>query len=307
MVLLDALVHNRLSALFATSSQQPAANDLIVAHFDHGIREDSAEDEVFVRKVAQRHGLQYESMRVALGDGASEEKAREARYKFLRQCCSKYGAQLMTAHHRDDVIETMLINLIRGTGWRGLAPMAEISNLKLEISNNNQKSIINNQILRPLLRVTKKEIQAYAEKYNVVWREDSTNEDANYLRNYLRLQLLPLMREKDTTVMQKLLSINEDVTRLKKEIATELQKIINHYSLTTTHCTVPRYELIMFPSSVAKELLYQIITMLDPRWHPNTRQLQRILLFIKTAQVGKSIDATKRVRVVCDMQGVHFL
>jgi tRNA(Ile)-lysidine synthase len=302
MVLLDALVSNQLSQL--TNHKLPTTNSqLIIAHFDHGIREDSAEDEVFVRGVAKQHGLPYETMRVELGKDASEEQARTARYKFLRQCCKKYNAQLITAHHQNDVTETILINLTRGTGWRGLTPMASTP----QIPNDKTQTSTNNQTLRPLLGTPKAAILAYAKKYHIRWREDSTNTDTTYLRNYVRHTMLPNMTQNDPKAIEKLLAINAETNELKNGIATELQKIINKYQASATEYVLSRYDLIMFPSSVASEIIYELLTTLDPLWHPEAKQIKRTLHFVKTAAAGKSMNVTKNVKVACSLKRVCFV
>ena len=98
-------------------------NNLIVAHIDHGIRPESAEDARFVRGLAQKYSCQFEIIGLGLGSTASEDLARQKRYAFLLQQSQKYNAKIVTAHHRDDMIGSIVINLHRGTGWRGLAVM----------------------------------------------------------------------------------------------------------------------------------------------------------------------------------------
>lgn len=309
MVLLDALTQDRLAELVPNYQLTTANYQLIVAHFDHGIRGDSREDESFARGVAEEYGLQYETERAELGSDASEEQARTARYDFLRRCCKKYDAQLVTAHHQDDVIETMIINLIRGTGWRGLAPMTpaiKIPNPKSQIPTNNQESIINNQTIRPLINVPKAEILAYAKEHAVQWREDSTNTDTKYLRNHIRHNLLPRASEKDKEFQQKMLEINKNVTRLKNDIATELQKLTTNYSLSTTHYEVPRYDLIMLPRSVAHELIYAIISYLSPDWHPGSGHIKRVLHFAKTAHLGKAYHLSKNIVITSHSGQLQF-
>lgn len=328
MVLLDALVHRRLAELMASHLQLASSGQLIVAHFDHGIREDSAEDMQLVRGVAERHGLTFESRRVELGKGVSEEAARTERYNFLRQCCKKYNAQLVTAHHQDDVIETMIINLIRGTGWRGLAPMGQILDLSSRILDKHQKpasvvpaqaeiqsseSSVANQIhssdqriLRPLLGTKKSAIKTYAKKYDIKWREDSTNQSPVYLRNYVRLQLIPKMIQKDPASMQKLLDINQAATSLKNEIATELQNYLINYQLAVAGCTIPRYELIMLPSSTAREVLYNVLTSLDPQWHPRATQIEKSLHFVKTGQSHKTIEVSGHLTITLTTRDAQF-
>jgi tRNA(Ile)-lysidine synthase len=98
---------------------------LIVAHVDHGIRgKESAADARFVAALARRYQLPFVSTELHLGAHASEETAREKRYEFLFGEAEKYRAVVVTAHHRDDIIETITLNLTRGTGWRGLAVLA---------------------------------------------------------------------------------------------------------------------------------------------------------------------------------------
>ncbi len=149
--------------------------ELIVAHFDHGVRSDSGADEALVKETAARHGLPFESAKGKLGGNASEEAARAARYNFLEGVRLKYKATaIITAHHQDDLIETAFINLLRGTGRRGLVALA-----------------INPKVARPLLKWTKEDILSYAKKQGLEWREDKTNQDDTILRNYIRRQILP--------------------------------------------------------------------------------------------------------------------
>lgn len=311
MVLLDALVHDRLNEL-TDSPLTTNHSSLIIAHFDHGIRSDSKEDEALVRGVAEKHGLAYHSTRVELGDTASEDSARKVRYNFLRQCCKKYDAVLVTAHHRDDVIETMLINLIRGTGWRGLAPMNQILDLESQTSDNDpeskiQKSKIKNQILRPLLATSKQDILAYAKRHNVEWREDSTNSDTKYLRNYVRHVLLPRMISKDPVSFNKLVVINQTISSLQNNIAIELQNQIIKYQISNIKYAMPRHELIMFPSLVSLELLRHILAQLDPDWHPQAHHIKRTLHFIKTGLPGKRLEVSGSLVVQLDKRSVQFI
>jgi len=150
---------------------------LVVAHFNHGIRPDSGEDERLVAAAARKYGLPFETGYGRLGAGASEDAARQARYEFLNEVKTRHGAQaVITAHHQDDLIETALINLLRGTGRRGLTAIAD-----------------NKDVLRPLLNHSKKEILNYAKKNKLRWREDPTNDSLDYLRNYVRYNLVPKM------------------------------------------------------------------------------------------------------------------
>lgn len=149
--------------------------DLVVAHFDHGIRDNSSEDRKFVQTFAKANGLKFVYEEGNLGAGASEARARDARYKFLHKTVEDTGsAAIVTAHHQDDVLETAIINLLRGSGRKGLTSLGNRPGIE-----------------RPLLSVPKRDLVAYAKDQGLRWREDSTNQDLDYLRNYVRHRLLP--------------------------------------------------------------------------------------------------------------------
>ena len=147
---------------------------LVVAHYDHGIREDSGDDRRFVQEVAERLDLPFQYWEGKLGPHASEAVARQARYKFLHRVREAHHANaILTAHHEDDLLETAILNIIRGTGRKGLTALG------------TQRLVI-----RPLLHITKKDILEYAQAQKLDWHEDSTNTDEKYRRNYIRNHLL---------------------------------------------------------------------------------------------------------------------
>ena len=231
--------------------------ELTVAHFDHGIRKESHEDEEFVRKLAKKYQLPFASERAELGQNASEEKAREARYEFLRRIATKQNASLVLAHHSDDVLETVIINLLRGTGWRGLSSL-------------RSTKFIN----RPLLSFSKQEILSYAKTHNLQWREDSTNQDVKYLRNYVRLKLVPRLSKE---AKEKLRQLQSNQVVLRDEIELAKKSLLANWQINEN--TFLRYPFIMSDKSVAIDLLKVILNAQKP-------QLELALLAIKTARPG---------------------
>ena len=164
--------------------------ELIVAHFDHGMRQDSKDDLQFVGKLADQYGLPFVSSRVELGASASEADARTKRYRFLRQTRKQTAAvAILTAHHQDDRLETLVINLIRGTGRHGVSSIG-----------------ISKDIKRPLLNVSRKELEAYATAQVLAWREDPTNDSDQYLRNYIRHHILPKIPDSDKAELVQLMN-----------------------------------------------------------------------------------------------------
>ena len=203
--------------------------DYIVAHFDHGIRHDSLADARFVAELAKKHKLQFELGHAdELDANASEATARKHRWDFLRQVKDKYGADnIATAHHRNDVFETQAINLIRGTGRRGV-----------NVLKNTQ------EIARPLIEKTKAEIYDYVLDNKLEYVEDSTNQDTHFLRNKLR-----------NVVIQKIaLTDKERLNTLFEQIIKPNQEIDDLLNIVWTQVANEKNELISFDRHLFKTL-----------------------------------------------------
>ncbi len=231
--------------------------ELVVAHFDHGIRSDSSEDLQFVADLAKKFGLTFESKREELGKQASEELARTRRYEFLRSIAGKYNAQLITAHHADDAIETVAINLTRGTGWRGLA-------------------VLDSDVVRPLLDINKQEILEYAKVNNLSWHEDSTNASDDYLRNRIRRKTNTLSDD----VKRQLLGLRAHQIASKKAIDSEVRALIGDGP------SYDRYFFTHAEQTTAIECLRLVTNAKLTR-----PQLERGLLAIKTSKSGNVYEA----------------
>lgn len=151
-----------------------------IAHVQHGLRDAASEDEALVHTVAQAHGVPFCLHRCDIAAIAKEEKlgieetGRKERYRFFRSL----GADLiLTAHHKNDAAETVLLHLIRGSGLKGVTGIAPLQN----------------GLGRPFLCLSKKEILAYCAEHEIAFAEDLTNADTAYTRNKVRHVLLPLM------------------------------------------------------------------------------------------------------------------
>lgn len=236
---------------------------LVVAHFDHGIRDDSAADARFVEGLAVSYGLSFEMRREELGSAASEELARTRRYVFLQEVADRHGAQIATAHHMNDITETIAINLTRGTGWRGLAVLDR------------------DAVARPLLGKTKQELIEYALEHQLEWCEDSTNNSDTYLRNRLRRKIT------DEALVRRLAELRDKQVAIKKEVHEELMRVIGDASPPYS-----RYFLSQIETASAIECL-QLLTHAQL-----TRpQAERLLLAIKTQKAGSQYDAGSGIKV----------
>lgn len=250
-------------------------NTFIVAHFDHGIRTESNEDAKFVESLAEKYNLKFEVGTAKLGSNASESQARDARYAFLKQVREKYSAEaIITAHHQDDVLETMIINLLRGTSWRGLAPM-----------------VFNNEISRPLLDIPKTEIIKYAISNNLEWREDVTNRENRYLRNRVRNNLIPFLGGKRA----ELLHINKSLIQLIPKIDKELSRLSNEVLVGNN---LDRQQFLMFPHTICKLILRSWFIGSDVQ-NIDSRMLDDATIAIKSLGLGKNfaLDKTKHLRI----------
>ena len=242
---------------------QKIPDELVVAHFDHGIRDDSAEDALFVHGLAAQHGLPFETKREELGKTASEDRARIKRYAFLHEIANKHNAIIVTAHHADDVIESVSINLTRGTGWRGLA-------------------VLDSEVIRPLLDMSKREVLAYAQHHNLTWHEDSTNASDAYLRNRIRRKTSVLSDD----AKRQILTLRSHQVDLKHHITSELE------SLFGSGPAYSRYFFSHIDALVAVECLRYVTqgSLTRP-------QAERALIAIKTAKAATTYQAGSGVQL----------
>lgn len=202
---------------------------LVVAHVDHGIRDNGEDDLLVVQKHAAMRNLHLECTTLALGRDCSEARARTVRYEWLNSIVKKHAAtKLVTAHHQDDVLETIVINHLRGTGWRGLTSLRS-----------------HDTVYRPLLHMSKARIIAYALHHNLEWREDDTNEDMRYLRNAVRAAIIPRLSSEHR---HRLLRLYESQVDVVAAIDTE---VVNLESSFASEQGMSRYWLTMAPPEVA--------------------------------------------------------
>jgi tRNA(Ile)-lysidine synthetase-like protein len=238
--------------------------ELIVAHFNHGIREDAADDEEFVVKSVKKHyGHAVVVGEAELGKSASEDLARSKRYEFLYSVAKQNKAdKIVTAHHRDDLIETAFINILRGTGPSGLISI-----------------LSNEEVLRPLIGVTKKTILEYAAVHRLSWREDVSNLDQRYLRNYIRQNIVPNLTESQhTQVLNNIETIANNNAEKIQLIATLSQAVVNNGYINRTKFAV-------LPTEIAAEVVKHWLKQKNIRTY-NKDTIERVIVALKTYKAG---------------------
>ena len=239
--------------------------ELVVAHYDHGIRDNSADDRTLTEALAHKYGFPFEYAEGNLGYGASEELARSKRYEFLYAIRDKYGAKaIITAHHQDDVLETVIINLLRGTGRKGLSSLKSTDDL-----------------VRPLLDKTKQELIAYADEHKLKWNEDETNKDQAYLRNWVRINIIPKLTIEQR---QELLARQKVALESNKTI----DAMLDTYISSVDPRTLNKRDITELPHAVAVELIAHWLRANEIR-EVDKKLLDRVTIGAKTLSPGKLI------------------
>ncbi|MBF1034284.1 MAG: tRNA lysidine(34) synthetase TilS [Candidatus Nanosynbacter sp.] len=243
--------------------------DIVVVHIDHGTRKSSAEDANFVRQKCQELGVNFYETKLELGEGVSEELARKKRYEFLKTIQEKEGGILCTAHHLDDVLESIAINLIRGTGWRGLTPF------------------YGDELVRPFIisKMWKCDVLKFAGEQKICFRQDPTNYEADYLRNRVREKMTKL----DETARADIIELFEKQNELRgkiEKLVTELAK------QTVVGKNFQKKELFLAADKkVALEVLREICLMHG--YSLTRKQLVDFLAAIRTYAPHKKFNLPK--------------
>lgn len=222
---------------------------IIIAHVNHNVRRESIEEEHFIKNYCLENNLFFESMIIEeYSDDNFHNEARNIRYNFFDSIVHKYSANyLMTAHHGDDLMETILMRIVRGSTVSGYAGF------------NRETKFDNYTIIRPLITLTKKEIQEYMNNNNLWYAVDISNMKDVYTRNRYRKYILPKLKEENKNVHKKFLKFSEKVT----DISNFFDKYVDSkYSNIVRNDVINIKELLkeerVVIKSIISKYLYQI-------------------------------------------------
>lgn len=190
---------------------------IVVAHVNHKLRKESEEEAKFVESFALEKGLIYEYMEIKEYNGDNlESEAREKRYAFFNKLIFKYQANyLMTAHHGDDLMETILMRLTRGSSLKGY------SGFKKEVELDGYK------LVRPLITLTKNDILEYMNNNHLKYYVDKSNYSKEYTRNRYRLDSLPFFKKENKDVHLKFLKFSEELDKANSFIDNYISNLID--------------------------------------------------------------------------------
>lgn len=197
------------SMVLFTLLQKNLSNPLTLLHVNYGLRKEAAKETNFLKNLAQKQQL---PIKIAYyqeeNNKFTEEKGRQFRYRFFENQLLEKGI-LLTAHQKDDVAETLLMKMVRGTNLKNLGFLP-------------RQPFAKGELIRPLLDFSKEEVYAYGKACQLVYFEDSSNQDLKYTRNRYRHEILPQLKKENPQVLEHLSQLNKELTDLRKDVTLPL-------------------------------------------------------------------------------------
>lgn len=199
----------------------------IVVHFNHQTRKENDSEEQLVRETAKNYNLKFHVFKVLKSSGNFHEQARNFRIKKLEEIARKYNTSfILTAHHLDDLAETVLMKITRGSnlyGFSGIHEYVKINNFTF---------------IRPLLDYSKKEIVSFAAKEKVNYLDDSSNFELHYTRNRIRHTILPILKQENPQVLNKFKDFQNSLTETYNFIRKYTAKFIDSNNIINTSALI---------------------------------------------------------------------
>lgn len=274
---------------------------LICAHINHLIRKDSTEDEQFVENVCEKMGIKCYVKRAEVEKIAKEQKkgteevGRKIRYDFFNEVAEKENAnKIAIAHNMNDNAETMLLNIVRGSGLTGLEGIQAQEYGKY---------------IRPLINCTREDIEEYCSKNNLQPRIDSTNKENIYRRNIIRNKILPEIKELNPNIVQSLSNLSKIVKVQNTHIKNEVENIYNKIgspSLGKIELDLPEFQKLDL--SVQQNLiLYTISKALGSARNIEKVNVDDIIKMCKRNVGNKYIYPNKNLKILIENKKIIFI
>ena len=251
---------------------------IVVAHVNHNVRSESFQEKDLLESFCVDKKVVFESMIIEqYGDDNFENEARTIRYNFFEDLIKKYNANyLFTAHHGDDLIETILMRIVRGStlkGYSGFSKCTDCGNYKL---------------VRPLIFVTKDEIMEYDSKNKIPYAIDKTNLENIHTRNRYRHTILPFLKKEDKKVNDKFLKFSETLIEYNDYINREIEKTI-HKVYKNNIIYIDKY--LELDPLIQKKIIYKILedTYKDDLMIINDNHVKLIKMLIKSKKANSYV------------------
>lgn len=270
------------TALLLVMAHVWSRDKINVAYFDHGLRskQKSNLEYKFLKKICDDFGIKIiKGKRDKRLKKVSEDALRNSRYRWLSKSCEDLKIQyIMTGHNQNDQAETVLFRLIRGTSLDGIKAMQIKTSLDNIFTNQNHKNKV--FILRPLLNISREEINSYLNAMNVSALHDSTNDDNKYMRNYIRNEVIPSLKKINPKVIDSV-SRFATIANLENDVLSALAE--KHYKKAVTEkmnsVQIDKQLISKLPLSQINRVIIQCFQYLELKF--NNDQISHIVDFIE--------------------------
>lgn len=261
---------------YLLNEQLHPPNKIVTVHVNHGLRATAAAEEAFVAKLTVEWGLKCIIKHIDVKHIQKEERrsleeaARVGRYRVFAEAAESLSSKVvLVAHHADDQVETVLMNLLRGSGLTGLMGMQPVTRLD---------SLV---VFRPLLDIWRSEITNYGQQHNLLFVEDESNSDVNFQRNQIRHQLIPSLVTYNERAKEHLWQL----TQIVRDDVALLEGVLDDYW-----------------SAVVREIHHQLVRLDKAEWRqlPVSAQralLRRAILSLTQSLNDVSFEALENIRV----------
>ena len=272
-------------------------NAIRICHINHQLRGlDSLKDQEFVKSLAEKLNLPITIESVDVKAYAKENKlstetaARKLRLDTLCRTAEKYNCRyIATAHHKNDNAETVIHRIFRGTGFKGLAGIRPMTTI-------NGRTFI-----RPLLYLSRRQIEEYLKSRNIPWQRDHTNIDCRFTRNRIRHKLLPYLEKGTPNLVELIFSLSQHSTILAGNIETCAKDAAQtcFISKDDTQITLDLNKFLNQSQPVQVELIQTALTQLGGGLQKFTSEhYQKIINFVKSSQSGKTLAMPGKMRII---------
>ncbi len=270
--------------------------NLIACHVNHGLRKESDLEEIFVKNYCLKNNIVFEYLKIDNyhNNKFTEAEARKKRYDFFSYTVDKYKAKyLLTAHHGDDLIETVLMRIVRGSTLKGYSGISLISNFN------------NCSILRPLIYTTKDEIIKYLTDNKIEYVVDNSNTDTHYTRNRYRANMLPFLKEENKNVHLKFKKFSDTLLMYDKYVSSickqELNKMYKDNKLYIN-------SFINYDYLIQKRIIYMILENIYASYLEciNDKHVEIIFNLINSSNCSSSINLPNNIVVYKEYGYINF-
>lgn len=269
--------------------------NIVSAHVNHNVRSESAAEKEFLMNYCKDNNVGFEAMTIErYGDDNFHNQARKIRYNFFNDVVKKYDANyLMTAHHGDDLVETILMRMVRGSTLKGYSGFEKI------LDNGIFKTV------RPLVFITKDEALKFDEENNIPYVIDKSNFKGKYTRNRYRMNILPFLKEEDPKVHEKFLKFSETLNEYDNFINNEIKRTIGRV-YKNNKIDVAKYREL--DPLIQKKIIYVILEEIykEDLMVINDRHVKLIMDLLNSKRANSKICLPHNVQVIKSYDEVLF-